>query len=46
MNELNIAGILRTYSEQCAKAKNDKQLKEIIRKLKADLKAEMEAPNE
>lgn len=46
MNNLNIAGILRTYSEKCSKAESDSQLKRIIRDLKADLKEEMEAPNE
>lgn len=42
VNKLNISGILRTYSEKCAKADCDKSLKKIIRDMKADLKEEME----
>lgn len=37
MNNLDVAGLLRTYAEQCAKAKNDKHLKEIVRDLKREL---------
>ena len=46
MNKMNLAGILRTYAEQVILSRDDKHIKEIIRKLKADLKDEMEAPNE
>ena len=41
MNKLNIAGILRTYSEKCAKAANDKQIHEFIKELEAELKEAM-----
>jgi len=37
MNNLDVAGVLRTYSEKCAKAISDEHLKEIIRDLKAEL---------
>lgn len=37
MNNLDVAGILRTYSEKAAKSKNTKQLKKIIRDLKEEL---------
>ena len=37
MNNLDVAGILRTYSERASKSRNDKQLKEIIRDLKKEL---------
>ena len=37
MNNLDVSGILRTYSEKARKAKNKEQLKEIIRALKKEL---------
>lgn len=37
MNNLDVAGQLRTYAEKAAKAKNTKQLKQIIRDLKEEL---------
>lgn len=39
MNQYDISGILRTYSEKCSKARNDEQLKEFIRELKRELNA-------
>lgn len=36
MNNFDVAGILRTYSEKAAKAKSTKQLREIIRDLKQE----------
>lgn len=36
MNNLDVAGILMTYSEKARKAKNKKQLKEIIKDLKQE----------
>lgn len=42
MNKLNIAGILKTYSEKCSLAETDKQLKKFLRDLKNDLKEEMQ----
>jgi hypothetical protein len=38
MDKYNIAGILRTYAERCVKAENDKQLREIVKRLKEDLR--------
>lgn len=46
MNNLDVAGILRTYSEKAAKSRNTKKLREIIRELKQELdlrKIKMEA---
>ena len=37
VNNLDVAGILMTYSEKAIKAKNKKQLKEIIKELKQEL---------
>ena len=37
MNNLDIAGILRTYSEKARRAKSTEQLREIIRDLKQEL---------
>ena len=37
MNKYDVSGILRTYSEKAAKARNAKHLKEIIRELKKEL---------
>lgn len=37
MNNLDVAGILRTYSEKAAKAKNTDQLRENVRDLKQEL---------
>lgn len=36
MNNLDVAGILMTYAEKARKAKNKKQLKEIIKDLKQE----------
>ena len=36
MNNLDVAGILMTYSEKARNAKNKKQLKEIIKDLKKE----------
>lgn len=37
MNNLDVAGVLRTYSEKAAKAKSTEQLREIVRDLKQEL---------
>ena len=37
MNNLDIAGILRTYSEKVRYAKSTEQLREIIREMKQEL---------
>ena len=37
MNKYDVSGILRTYSEKAANARNVKQLKGIIRELKKRL---------
>lgn len=37
MTKLDIAGILRTYSEKVSKAKNSNKVKEIIAGLKQEL---------
>lgn len=37
MNNLDVAGIMRTYAEKAARARNAKQLKEIIRDLRSEL---------
>jgi len=39
MNELDVAGILRTYAEKCALCQRTKYLKEIVRELKHELNA-------
>lgn len=39
MNNLDIAGLLKTYAEKCIYAKNAKHLKEIVRDLKQELNA-------
>lgn len=46
MNKMSLAGILRTYTEKIMLARDDKHIKDLIRRLKADLKDEMEAHNE
>lgn len=37
MNNFDVAGILRTYSEKAAKAKDTERLRELIRDLKQEL---------
>lgn len=37
MNQFDVAGLLRTYSEQASKATTEIKLKEIIRELKKEL---------
>ena len=37
MNQYDVAGILRTYSEKCSKCNNTKKLKEIVKELKEQL---------
>jgi hypothetical protein len=39
MNNLDIAGLLKTYSEKCLRARNAEHLKEIVRDLKSVLNA-------
>ena len=40
MTNLDVAGLLMTYSEKCRKAYNTENLKNIIRDLKKELNAE------
>lgn len=40
MNNLDVSGLLRTYSEKCSRARNDEHLKEMVRELKKELSAE------
>lgn len=40
MNNFDVSGLLRTYSEKCKNARNSEHLKEIIRELKRELNAE------
>lgn len=37
MNNLDVAGILRTYAEKAQKAQNTKQLRRIVRELRQEL---------
>ena len=37
MDNLDVAGILKTYAEKARKARSKKHLKEIIRELKKEL---------
>lgn len=37
MNQYDVAGLLKTYSEQCVKSTNTKDLKRFVRKLKEEL---------
>ena len=37
MNNLDVAGLLKTYSERCLNARNSEHLKEIVRDLKMEL---------
>ena len=39
MNNLDVAGVLTTYSIKCSKARNDEHLKDLIRELKKELSA-------
>ena len=40
MNNLDVSGLLRTYSEKCSKARNDEHLKDMVRELKKELSSE------
>ncbi|HYE69380.1 MAG TPA: hypothetical protein VEA58_12255 [Anaerovoracaceae bacterium] len=40
MNNLDVSGLLTTYSIKCARARNDEHLKDLIRELKKELSAE------
>ncbi|WP_193774792.1 hypothetical protein [Vallitalea guaymasensis] len=40
MNNSDVAGLLRTYSEKCERAYSDEKLKELIRDLKYELRYE------
>ena len=40
MNNLDVSGLLTTYSIKCSKARNDEHLKDLIRELKKELSAE------
>lgn len=49
MNNLDVAGILRTYSEKASRAKTTKQLRDIVREVKQELdlrKVKMDGGNE
>lgn len=37
MNNLDVAGLLTTFSEKAGKARNTKQLRKIVRELKYEL---------
>lgn len=37
MNNLDVAGLLKTYSEKCANARDSGHLKDIVRTLKQEL---------
>lgn len=37
MNQYDVAGILRTYSEKCSKCSNTKGLKKLVKELKSKL---------
>lgn len=37
MNNLDVAGLLKTYSEKCSKVRNTEHLKELVRDLKMEL---------
>ena len=37
MNQFDVAGMLRTYSEKASNATTERKLKEIIRELKKEL---------
>ena len=37
LNNLDVAGLLRTYAEKCAKARDDEHLKDIIMELNSEL---------
>lgn len=37
MNKYDVAGIMKTYSEKALKAESTKQLRRIVRELKAEL---------
>lgn len=37
MNQYDVAGILRTYSEKCSKCDSTRKLKEIVKELKEQL---------
>lgn len=41
MNNLDVAGLLMTYSGKCRKARNSEHLKEIIRDLKKELNSDV-----
>lgn len=40
MNNLDVAGLLKSYSEKCINARNAKHLKDLVRNLKSELNAE------
>lgn len=40
MNNLDVAGLLVTYSKKCVSARNSEHLKEIVRDLKKELNSE------
>lgn len=40
MNNYDVAGLLKTYSEKCRTARNTKHLQEIVRDLKSELNTE------
>lgn len=40
MNNFDVAGLLKTYSEKCSRAMNNEQLKEFVKELKRELNSE------
>ena len=40
MTNLDVAGLLTTYSKRCGNARSNEHLKEIIRELKRELNSE------
>lgn len=41
MTNLDVAGLLNTYSKKCVNARNSEHLKELIRDLKKELNSEV-----
>lgn len=37
MNQYDVAGILKTYSEKCSKCSDTKRLRKLVKELKSEL---------
>lgn len=37
MNQCDVSGLLKTYSEKCVNARNTEHLRELVRELKKEL---------